>query len=920
MTTVYADAYGFNSTDATAALQAAIDSGADKIIVRNQGTPSTPIPWLISSTIQLKSNQEIRFEQDVVVKAKSGSFLSNTNPLFEALGVNNIKLIGEGVGVRQATLGMNKNEFSVTNNSYGHIIGIRGTDNYTISGLTLTGAGGDGIIIDAYSYGQPIPTPNKLNYSANGLIDNVTAINNRRNGLSIISAQNLLVTNSKFINTSGENPANGIDVEPDFSYNRLSNIIIKNVDLSDNQGHGLGLIVSALDNNSTPISINIDGATIDRNGATGIKIGAYDAPNYPNSNNPNSTPNGAINISNVTIAGTKGITSFYNDPNAAISIEAISGDLTDPNNVKINFSNVAISDTGFNAANPQLSAEPIFIRGFGGTNNRNQIGNVSFDNVTVADNFDRDIIGIYLNQPGSLNNITANIRGINPNGVTSYVTPETTTETRQNFKLTVTPASPVVGTSGNDTFNPGKGAISIDGGAGNDTLILNNSADIASTTINYTNTSNGTIIGGFNIGTTFKNIESVTFKSGTGSANVNISATTGNNNIDVSAVTASFSNVITSGVGADIIIGGNGNDIINGQGGDDTISGGAGLDILFGQADNDILNGDAGNDTILGGIGNDTLNGGLDTDLLYGEDGNDTLNGGDGNDFLFGQVGDDTLNGDAGNDYIFGGLGNDIINGGSGTDEIYGEDGNDTINGGNDNDFLFGQAGADFIYGDAGNDYLVGGEGNDFLYGGIGNDQLNGENGDDLLDGGIGDDALYGNDGDDTIFGSDGLDFLDGGIGNDTLFGDNGNDVLLGGDGNDTLYGDLFGGAAGVDYLYGGNGDDTFYGDAGSDFLIGGAGSDKFVYRLMSDAGDIITDFTAGVGGDILDLSGVFSAVGVASAAVNSSYLQFVQSGANTILQVDQDGAGTTYGFVTMATLSNLTATQLTIGGSNVLV
>jgi Ca2+-binding RTX toxin-like protein len=802
MTTVYADAYGFNPTDATAALQAAIDSGADKIIVRNQGTP-----WLISNTIQLRSNQEIRFESNVVVKAKSGSFLTNTIPLFQALGINNIKLIGEGVGANQATLAMNKNEFSVTNNSYGHIIGIRGTDNYTISGLTLTGAGGDGIIVDSYSYGQPIPTPNRLNYSANGLIDNVTAINNRRNGLSIISAQNLLVTNSKFINTSGENPANGIDVEPDFSYNRLSNIIIKNVDLSDNQGHGLGLIISALDNNSTPISINIDGATIDRNGATGIKIGAYEAPNYPNSNNPNSTPNGAINISNVTIAGTKGITSFYNDPNAAISIEAISGDLTDPNNVKINFSNVAISDTGFNAANPQLSAEPIFIRGFGGTNNRNKIGNVSFDNVTVADNFDRAIVGIYLNQPGSLNNITGNIRGINPNGVTTYITP---TASQNNFTLTVTPGVyPLVGTSGND--------------------------------------------------------------------------------------------------------------IINGQGGDDTISGGAGLDILFGQAGNDILNGDAGNDTILGGIGNDTLNGGLDTDLLYGEDGNDTLNGGDGNDFLFGQVGDDILNGDAGNDYIFGGLGNDIINGGSGTDEIYGEDGNDTINGGNENDFLFGQAGADFIYGDAGNDYLVGGEGNDFLYGGIGNDQLNGENGDDLLDGGIGDDALYGNDGDDTIFGSDGLDFLDGGIGNDTLFGDNGNDVLLGGDGNDTLYGDLFGGAAGVDYLYGGNGNDTFYGDAGSDFLIGGAGSDKFVYRLMSDAGDIITDFTAGVGGDILDLSRLFSSINVLSGAVDNTYLQFVQSGTNTICQIDQNGAVGGANFVTMATLNNVNASLMTIG-STVLV
>jgi FG-GAP-like repeat len=447
MTTVYADAYGFNAIDATAALQAAIDSGADKVIVRNQGTP-----WLISRTIKLKSNQEIRFEQDVVVKAKSGSFLSNTTSLFQALGVNNIKLVGEGIGASQATLAMNRNEFSATNlNSYGHIIAIEGTDNYTISGLTLTGAGGDGIIIDSYSYGEPIPTPNTLNYSDRGIIDNVTSNNNRRNGLGIISAQNLLVTNSKFTNSSLTSPATGIDIEPDFSYNRLSNIKLNNVDISGNQGHGLALILNALDNNSTPISIDVNGATIDGNEATGIKIGSYATPAYPNGNDPNSTPNGVINISNVTISNTKETVSFYNEPNAAISIEAVSGDLNDPNNVKINFSNIAISNTGFNAANPQLSASPILIRGFGGESNRRQIGNVSFDNVTVADNFNRDIIEIKSNRSdGVINNITGNIRLINPNGVTTNIT---STGTKNN-SLTITP-----GGSANDFNNDGKSDI-----------------------------------------------------------------------------------------------------------------------------------------------------------------------------------------------------------------------------------------------------------------------------------------------------------------------------------------------------------------------------------------------------------------------------------------------------------------------------
>jgi Ca2+-binding RTX toxin-like protein len=377
--------------------------------------------------------------------------------------------------------------------------------------------------------------------------------------------------------------------------------------------------------------------------------------------------------------------------------------------------------------------------------------------------------------------------------------------------------------------------------------------------------------------------------------------------------------------GDDFVRSGNADDTIYGGNGIDALYGNGGLDIIFGQDGNDTLNGEADNDTLLGGLGNDTLFGETGTDLLYGEDGNDDLYGGDGNDFLFGQAGVDNLYGNAGNDYIFGGSGDDVIFGGlgvssgTGVDEIYGEDGNDTINGGDDNDFLFGQAGIDNLYGDAGNDYLVGGDGYDYLYGGDGIDQLNGENGNDFLYGGNGDDALYGNNDNDILNGNDGNDFLDGGVGDDILYGENGNDVLVGSDGNDTLSGGNT--DAGVDYLYGGNGNDRLYGFGGSDFLIGGAGSDKFAYAAITDAGDIITDFTAGVGGDNLDLTSLFNTilgVGHTIGAVNTNYLQFVQSGANTIFQVDSGGTGSA--FVTMATLNNVIATQLSVTNGNVFV
>ena len=93
-----------------------------------------------------------------------------------------------------------------------------------------------------------------------------------------------------------------------------------------------------------------------------------------------------------------------------------------------------------------------------------------------------------------------------------------------------------------------------------------------------------------------------------------------------------------------------------------------------------------------GFIGNLTLTGiGALDETITGATGNDVLSGGDGNDVLFGLGGNDTLDG---------GNGNDTLNGG---------DGNDTLSGGANDDTLDGGAGDDVLVGGAGNDTLIGG-------------------------------------------------------------------------------------------------------------------------------------------------------------------------------------------------------------------
>lgn len=245
------------------------------------------------------------------------------------------------------------------------------------------------------------------------------------------------------------------------------------------------------------------------------------------------------------------------------------------------------------------------------------------------------------------------------------------------------------------------------------------------------------------------------------------------------------------------------------------------------------------------------------------------------------------------------------------------------IAGGPDNDSLTGNGGADTLLGSSGDDSLDGGAGNDCLSGGDGADTLAGGDADDTLLGYAGDDALLGGDGDDHLDGGAGNDGLDGGGGNDTLTDGAGNDTLLGGDGNDSLDD-----SQGNNVLDGGAGNDIFgnvSGGGGGSTFSGGTGQD--IFRLSNNAAvalnfdllpvnpDRITDFQAGVGGDIFDFG--YYLLSGATGWTNGTNpfttftLRALQSGADTLLQLDHDGAGGPADWATLVILRNVTAADL---------
>ena len=240
-TTAIADWWGFQAEDSTAAIQAAIDSGAKTVIIPFNGKP-----WIVRP-MTLRSNLELVIQPGVLLLAKKGEFQGGGDSMFSANGASNLTIRGYG-----ATLRMRKKDYQ--NPPYKRAewrmgIGIRGCRNVLIEGVRIESSGGDGIYVDSGA---------GLNYSENVTIRNCVSHDNHRQGISIISAQNLLIENCVFSGTGGTPPEAGIDFEPDTEGQRFVNCVVRNCVFENNQGHEILVYMKPFTAKTEPVSIRFE--------------------------------------------------------------------------------------------------------------------------------------------------------------------------------------------------------------------------------------------------------------------------------------------------------------------------------------------------------------------------------------------------------------------------------------------------------------------------------------------------------------------------------------------------------------------------------------------------------------------------------------------------------------------------------------
>lgn len=233
--TVLVTDFGCNSADATDCIQKAFDSGANKVIIPNNGAKYIVRPLFV------KSNQEIFIERGVEIEAKKGEYKNIRDALLNIVGVKNVSVIGYG-----ATIRMLKEDYQNTSlyqhSEWRHAINIDvknniTTENITIKGLWIEKSGGDGILVGGES-GYPDFRPYQ---ATNILIQDVVCSDNHRQGISVTGADKLKIINTVLKDTKGTPPQAGIDFEPDWS--RLNEIEMTNCYVANNRVSGIELFL-----------------------------------------------------------------------------------------------------------------------------------------------------------------------------------------------------------------------------------------------------------------------------------------------------------------------------------------------------------------------------------------------------------------------------------------------------------------------------------------------------------------------------------------------------------------------------------------------------------------------------------------------------------------------------------------------------
>jgi parallel beta-helix repeat protein len=241
-------ARGDGVRDDTGAIQRAIDA-----LPAAGGIVSVPAGrYLVDPVrrIRLRSHMQLRLDPAAYLVAKPNAAGRAYVLLLE--NVDDVVIAGGNIlGERWRHLG--------TRGEWGHGIAIQGSSRVRVRDIRISDCWGDGI-----SLGQskpPTPTTPRTP-SQDVVLERVTCVGNRRQGLSIGHSRGVRVLDCTFADTHGTKPECGIDIEPDPCC-EAHDVVVQRCRMTGNRGSGLTIY-------KRTFGVSVQGCTITGNHGHGI--------------------------------------------------------------------------------------------------------------------------------------------------------------------------------------------------------------------------------------------------------------------------------------------------------------------------------------------------------------------------------------------------------------------------------------------------------------------------------------------------------------------------------------------------------------------------------------------------------------------------------------------------------------------------
>ena len=241
-------AQGDGATDDTAAVQATIDQAAARgVVVR---IPDGDYRIDAVKGLDLRTGSVLLFADGAKLRALPND--RDSYSILRAQKVSSVSIVG-------GTVIGDRHEHQGKSGEWGMGLTLTGATNVLVSGTVFRSAWGDGIYINRNS--------------SHVSICRVTAEENRRQGLSIVAARDVLVHRSSFRNTAGTAPQCGMDIEPNKD-DKVDGIVVQDSVFDGNAGCGIAMYVSPEHTTSRIDNVKLLRNTISNNrgGGGGIAI------------------------------------------------------------------------------------------------------------------------------------------------------------------------------------------------------------------------------------------------------------------------------------------------------------------------------------------------------------------------------------------------------------------------------------------------------------------------------------------------------------------------------------------------------------------------------------------------------------------------------------------------------------------------